>query len=99
MHQLEGHRKGITSICMTPDGKQLVSGSKDATARLWSLEEGALVKLTLVVFGVVLVVVVVFGWFSVLLSSVVFWSHSLCQDDQKLGQCLQRSPLTLCFVK
>ena len=29
---------------MTPDGKQLVSGSKDATARLWSLEEGALVS-------------------------------------------------------
>ena len=32
------------SVCFSPDGKQLVSGSLDETVRLWDVETGACVK-------------------------------------------------------
>jgi WD40 repeat protein len=35
---LEGHKAGINFIDFSADGKQLVSGSSDSTARVWSLE-------------------------------------------------------------
>jgi WD40 repeat protein len=38
--QLRGHRNTITSLCFSPDARFLVSGSLDATARLWNLNEG-----------------------------------------------------------
>ena len=34
---LEGHGDGVTSVCFSPDGKQVASGSADSMARLWLL--------------------------------------------------------------
>ena len=41
---LVGHDGDVTSVCFSPDGKQLVSGSSDRTVRLWDAETGACVK-------------------------------------------------------
>ena len=38
------HDKDVISVCVTPDGKHLVTGSEDKTARMWSLEDGQMVK-------------------------------------------------------
>lgn len=38
-HPLSGHRDGIVDFDFSPDGATLLSGSKDATARVWSLSE------------------------------------------------------------
>ncbi|MBD2294619.1 hypothetical protein H6G06_14305 [Anabaena sphaerica FACHB-251] len=40
LRTLPGHNKDITVIAMTPDGKKAVSGSDDATLKLWDLETG-----------------------------------------------------------
>ena len=34
---LEGHGGWVTSVCFSPDGKQLASGSWDETVRVWLL--------------------------------------------------------------
>jgi len=34
-HVLKGHSNGVTSVNWSPDGAQLLSGSRDNTARLW----------------------------------------------------------------
>ncbi len=46
MRVLEGHDHWVTSVCMTADGRSLVTGSRDTTAKLWALDEddGALVR-------------------------------------------------------
>lgn len=41
---LEGHRRPITSLAISPDGKLLVSGGEDETIRLWQLPEGRLLQ-------------------------------------------------------
>ena len=41
---LEGHDSLVTSVCFTPDGKKLASGSADKTVRLWDAETGACVR-------------------------------------------------------
>ena len=38
---LEGHTSSVRSVAFSPDGKQVVSGSWDATARLWDAATGA----------------------------------------------------------
>lgn len=37
-----GHTKGVTSLCVSPDGKKLISGSWDKTVRVWDIESGKL---------------------------------------------------------
>ena len=41
---LEGHGGGVTSVCVTADGKHVVTGSYDKTARVWSLADGSHVR-------------------------------------------------------
>ena len=41
---LEGHGHWVNSVCFSPDGKQLASGSADRTVRLWDVETGACVR-------------------------------------------------------
>jgi WD40 repeat protein len=42
LHTIDGHKKAIQSICFSPNGKMLVSGSVDDTVRIWSVETGKL---------------------------------------------------------
>jgi len=44
VHLMGGHTGAITSLAVTPDGKRLVTGSLDKTARLWDLETGTLIQ-------------------------------------------------------
>src|SRR5258705_5863130 len=44
IHVLEGHTKGCYCIAFSPDGRQLVSGSKDHTIQLWNIHTGALLQ-------------------------------------------------------
>ena len=41
---LEGHDFAVTSVCFSPDGRRLASGSRDRTVRLWDVETGACVR-------------------------------------------------------
>lgn len=40
-----GHGKPITSMCISADGRYLLSGSRDKTARLWDVSTGAQLQL------------------------------------------------------
>jgi serine/threonine protein kinase len=37
---LEGHTKGVTSLCFSADGKRLASASADQTVKVWDAENG-----------------------------------------------------------
>lgn len=37
---LEGHRQGVLSVAISPDGSRLVSGSDDKTLRIWDARSG-----------------------------------------------------------
>ena len=32
---LEGHKREVTSVAISPDGKYIVSGSNDRTVKIW----------------------------------------------------------------
>jgi WD40 repeat protein/tRNA A-37 threonylcarbamoyl transferase component Bud32 len=40
---LQGHKNSIVSLCFSPDGSRLLSGSSDQTARLWDTETFGLI--------------------------------------------------------
>ncbi len=44
LRTLEGHSGSVTSVSVTPDGQRAVSGSHDATVRVWDLESGECVR-------------------------------------------------------
>ena len=37
---LAGHTRAVRSICFSSDGKHLITGSSDATVRVWNLATG-----------------------------------------------------------
>ena len=41
---VDGHGGWVYSVCFSPDGRRLASGSWDNTMRLWDVETGACVK-------------------------------------------------------
>eukprot|EP00730_Choanoeca_flexa_P008855 TRINITY_DN12550_c0_g3_i3.p1 TRINITY_DN12550_c0_g3~~TRINITY_DN12550_c0_g3_i3.p1 ORF type:complete len:1011 (+),score=280.44 TRINITY_DN12550_c0_g3_i3:330-3362(+) len=38
---LQGHSESVTSVCYSPDGKTIVSGSEDWTVRVWDAASGS----------------------------------------------------------
>ncbi len=44
IRQFQGHTKDIRRVAISPDGKQLLSGSFDGTMRLWDIQTGKEVK-------------------------------------------------------
>ncbi|MBN2684295.1 MAG: WD40 repeat domain-containing protein, partial [Pontiellaceae bacterium] len=42
---LEGHGGSVTEVALSPDGRRAISGSGDATLRVWDLESGQCLKI------------------------------------------------------
>jgi WD40 repeat protein len=40
-HLFTGHIGGVKSVCFSPDGNRIVSGSYDKTVRIWNAVTGA----------------------------------------------------------
>ncbi|KAG6808740.1 hypothetical protein H0H92_003049, partial [Tricholoma furcatifolium] len=41
---LKGHTDFVSSVAFSPDGKQIVSGSKDKSVRIWNTLTGDMIK-------------------------------------------------------
>jgi WD40 repeat protein len=39
IHRFKGHENEVTAVAVAPDGKTLISGSKDRTIRFWDVEK------------------------------------------------------------
>ena len=44
MSEPSTHSREVISVCVTPDGLHVVTGSYDTTARVWLLADGSLVR-------------------------------------------------------
>jgi WD40 repeat protein len=44
VHVLNGHSSDVNSLCYSPDGKTLASGSRDETVRIWDVMSGECVS-------------------------------------------------------
>jgi WD40 repeat protein len=44
LKQFVGHTDGVPAVAFSPDGKQVLTGSYDKTARLWDAATGALIR-------------------------------------------------------
>jgi len=44
MYSVTKHNPMVLAVCVTMDGKHLITGSDDKTARMWSLEDGRMVR-------------------------------------------------------
>lgn len=44
LHSDVGHQDVIDSLAFSPDGQQILSGSRDGTAKLWDVQSGALLQ-------------------------------------------------------
>ncbi|HMN31442.1 MAG TPA: hypothetical protein PKE45_25055, partial [Caldilineaceae bacterium] len=40
LHMLQGHVNEVRSVCFSPDGRLLASGSYDETIKLWDVQTG-----------------------------------------------------------
>ena len=40
MYDSSGHSDRVTSVCISPDGLKIVSGSKDNSIKIWNSETG-----------------------------------------------------------
>jgi WD40 repeat protein len=38
---LKGHTDGVSSVCFSPDGKRILTGRGDSTAKVWDTDKGA----------------------------------------------------------
>ena len=38
LQTLQGHNDRVTSVCWTPNGRYLLSGSNDATIKIWGVD-------------------------------------------------------------
>ncbi len=45
-NQITGHQSGVWSVCISPDGRTLATGSIDGTARLWDLSGNQIAEFT-----------------------------------------------------
>ena len=41
LRRYQGHRFGVNSVALSPDGRHAVTGGYDNTVRLWDVETGA----------------------------------------------------------
>jgi WD40 repeat protein len=41
-HSMEGHQESVMSLCFSPRGSLLMSGSRDQTVKLWDCTKGKL---------------------------------------------------------
>ena len=44
VHELKGHRAGLTGVTFSPDGQMVLSSSNDGTARLWNVNTGEFIR-------------------------------------------------------